>query len=795
MSDRLQSMKLQINSTLIQNVMWARIWRLLIVVTAVCAFVPWLPVMPQAGLDHSWVLGMNQAVAQGLVFGRDMIFTFGPYASIYTKSFHPATDHLMVAGALFLGLIYGAGLVLLTRERGALPLAGLCLALALVAGLPQSQDTLLFSYPLIVSLYCFGLSDKAVSDQRARNRSTISVVVLFLPFGLLPLIKGSLVALCLAATVFAVIRLISLGRREWAIAAPVAQVVALIVFWLAAGQPLSGLPGYFQSMAQIVSGYTEAMAYPGAPSEIILYLIAAVVLLVSVLRDSGETTIGKRLVLLLPLVVYFFVVFKAAFVRHDGHALTAGTSILLASAILAFRLYKRSLLFVLSVSLVTWISIDSRHLALSAAALLDDAVSPYFSAWAGAQARLADSQALRRDFDAALAKIRAQHALPLREGTADIYSHEQSDLIASGNRWNPRPVLQSYSAYTPALAWANRDHLQGPAAPDTIFFRAETIDGRLPALDDGPSWFALLEHYRPENLQGGFLSLRKETSAGERIRFDAAGEGRFSFDQQVSVPEGQGPVFVEIDVEKSLAGRGMNTLYKVDPLVIVLSLENGEMMQFRLPSEMARSGFMVSPVVLSASDFGLLYANAYAQGSRVKSFFIHAFGGDWQWKNTYTVHFKNVTVAPRAGALASLHFNQPVKAPAGTNIHVVNQCEGIIDAVNGVSPSSAGFSARGLLQVRGWLTVQGEQQRLPTKPLLVLGNAEGELAFIETRRTIRPDIAAHFGSDLLQWAGYDAIADVSQVTGERVLGLAFEQNGQIGICPQFGVAGRFSGAE
>lgn len=84
----------------------------------------------------------------------------------------------------------------------------------------------------------------------------------------------------------------------------------------------------------------------------------------------------------------------------------------------------------------------------------------------------------------------------------------------------------------------------------------------------------------------------------------------------------------------------MNTLYKVDPLVIVLSLENGEMMQFRLPSEMARSGFMVSPVVLSASDFGLLYANAYAQGSRVKSFFIHAFGGDWQWKNTYTVHLK-----------------------------------------------------------------------------------------------------------------------------------------------------------
>ncbi len=365
MFDRLQSVKLQVSSTVIPKIMWTRIWRLLIVFTAVCAFVPLLPEMPQASLDHSWVLGMNQAVAQGLVFGRDIIFTFGPYASIYTKAFHPATDHLMVAGALFLGLIYGVGLVLVTRGRGAFSLAGLCFVLALVAGLPRSQDALLFSYPLIVSLYCFDLSCQAVSDQRARHLSTISVAVLFLPFGLLPLIKGSLVVLCLATTVFAIIRFVSLGRREWAIAAPVAQVVALTVLWLAAGQPLSGLPGYFRSMAEIVSGYTEAMAYPGAPAEIILYLIAAATLLVAVLRDSGDTKVGKIFALLLPLAVYFFVVFKAAFVRHDGHALTAGISILLTTAILAFRLYKRSLLFVLLVSLLTGASIGNRYLAFS----------------------------------------------------------------------------------------------------------------------------------------------------------------------------------------------------------------------------------------------------------------------------------------------------------------------------------------------------------------------------------------------------------------------------------------------
>ncbi len=795
MLDRLQNVKLQVNSSLISTVMWGPIWQLLIVLTAVCAFVPLLPDMPQASLDHSWVLGMNQAVAQGMVFGRDIVFTFGPYASIYTKSFHPATDHLMVAGALFLSLIYGIGLVLVTRERGALPLAGLCFVLALVAGLPQSQDALLFSYPLIVSLYCVGLPLQASSDQRARRITAITVFVLFLPFGLLPLIKGSLVALCWATTAFAIIRFVSLGRRDLMIAAPVAQVVALIVLWMASGQPLSGLPGYFRSMAQIVSGYTEAMAYMGAPTEIVCYLIAVATLLVSVLRDSGEAKIGKKLALLFSLLVYFFVVFKAAFVRHDGHALTAGTSILLAAAILSFQLYKRSLFFVLFVSLFVWASIDSRYFVFSATGLVDSVVSTYYQAWNGARTRLTDPNALSQRFDAALAKIHDQSSFPRFDGTADIYSYGQSYLIASGNHWNTRPVLQSYSAYTPALAFANRDHLLGHTAPDNVFFRVESIDGRLPALDDGPSWPVLLAHYRPENLQNGYLYLKKEAGTEGRVKLDSVGEGVFSLGEQVAIPDGKGPVFVEINIEKNFAGKGVNTLYKVDPLVIGLNLESGETQWFRLPSEMARAGFIVSPLIQSTSDFALLYANENPLGSRVKSFSIRAFAGDWLWKKKYTVHFKNIAVAPRTGVVASLHLDKPVDAPAGANIRVSEQCAGSIDSINGVLPSPAGFSARGVLQVRGWLAISGETPRLPRNALLVLGNPRGGVTFIETSRVVRPDVGAHFGSPLLQSAGYSAVADVSQVTGDHVLGLAFEQDGLIEICSQFRVAGRFNGGE
>src|SRR5260364_23013 len=70
-------------------------------------FVPFMPYMPSSGLDPSWVYGTNQAVAQGLIFGRDFIFTTGPYGSIYTKAFHPATDYLMLIGGFYLSICYG----------------------------------------------------------------------------------------------------------------------------------------------------------------------------------------------------------------------------------------------------------------------------------------------------------------------------------------------------------------------------------------------------------------------------------------------------------------------------------------------------------------------------------------------------------------------------------------------------------------------------------------------------------------------------------------------------------------
>jgi hypothetical protein len=59
------------------------------IISVLAVFVPFDPVMPRQGLDPSWKFAMNEAVAQHLDIGRDIMFNFGPYSYIYTRVYHP----------------------------------------------------------------------------------------------------------------------------------------------------------------------------------------------------------------------------------------------------------------------------------------------------------------------------------------------------------------------------------------------------------------------------------------------------------------------------------------------------------------------------------------------------------------------------------------------------------------------------------------------------------------------------------------------------------------------------------
>lgn len=98
--------------------------------------------------------------------------------------------------------------------------------------------------------------------------------------------------------------------------------------------------------------------------------------------------------------------------------------------------------------------------------------------------------------------------------TFDILGHDQYLLAGLPTRpWAPRPVMQSYSAYSPRLADMNLQHLLSPAGPRQLIVRLATLDNRLPAFDEALLWPVIGRYLGTSRRAGDCLILSRHKNA------------------------------------------------------------------------------------------------------------------------------------------------------------------------------------------------------------------------------------------------------------------------------------------
>jgi hypothetical protein len=752
-----------------------------LLILAIALFVPLSPSMPWEGLDPSWVYGVNEAVAQGMSFGKDIVFTFGPYASIYTKAYHPATDQMMIWGSLFLAISFAIAVYLNFKTTKGLLKLGLLFVLSTVM---YSRDALFFFYPMLVGVQIYHWAQSFDLQRKEGITEIVLKLALFAPFGLLPLIKGSALIACAAICVLSIALLARRGRWKLCTLIGVTPLVSLVFFWFLSGQPLIGLSDYLSGMMPIISGYTEAMVINGNPREYVLYSLAVGALVVILLSQAQGSSYDITILVLIFLCI-LFLAFKAGFVRHDGHAIIAGTMILLGALLAATLLNTWGSLALLLACLVAWIYIDAAYIKTSTYNIKENITKTYFSAWIGLKHRLKDSEALTRSFDLRVAEIKKRSDIPKLEGSVDIYSHDQSYLIASGNKWSPRPFFQSYSVYTEKLAELNKMHLESKNRPENIIFKVQPIDGRLPSLEDGASWPVLLLNYEPSFFSNGYLLLKNLYVSGPVSKEpQKIVGGTYSLGEQINLPSSDEPLFVKLDIRKSFLGSILNTLFKPSQLVIKLNLQNGLKREYRIIAGMSGSGFVISPLIENTEEFSLLFADTnYLTDKRVKSIEIVAPHFSMIWNKSFELAFYRLKVKSSPSFIDQLdvvipHINEFNK------ISSAQVCHGSIDFVNGVSPAPQSIRATSLLNIHGWLAASVNLAEVPEKVYLVLSNAEGRRYFVDTKRTQRPDVGAHFKEPALNLSGYASKTRVSNLIGDYKLGLAYLKDNEILICPQ-----------
>lgn len=762
--------------------------QILVFITVVFILVPISPEMPKEGLDPSWAFGLNQAISQGLLFGRDVIFTYGPFVFLYTKLYHPAVANSMIIASLYLSISYGGLLFFLLKNKPWYFLAFVWVALMTTL---MVKDAIFYTYPLLVAIYCFNWINQKKQLNQDYKLSPIVLTLLFFPLGLLPLIKGSFLFVCLTISVFSF--LLFFTERKWVQAITVISsfLISVVFFWTISGQPIANLYHYFTSSSAIISGYGEAMSIDGNLSEIVFYLLATFILLSFLLIEKDVVSNILKLFIVLSFSIYLFLAFKGGFVRHDGHAMIAASAILIAAVCIFWVVNLKKASIVLIFASLACIGINLHYIGMQF--FIYNIKSFYLANWSGIKKSFADNQWRDQEFNNALVQIQNKVKFPKLKGTTDIYSYSQSYLIASKNYWNPRPVLQSYSAYTPSLAQIDKMHLLSKKSPDNLIFKLETIDSRIPALENGPSWPVFLSYYQPSALENDYLYLHKKSSTDGIPNTKNIQEASYSFGEDVFVPDISTPVFVEIHMEQSLFGRLMNILYKPSQLQISLHLKNGTTKSYRIIPEMAKSEFLISPLVEYTAEFSLLYGGVnFLKNKKVESFSITSTEGEWQWRNSFRVIFKEMSDYTKTDVSKIHNFGHIEQNMPYHDISFAKSCSGYIDVINDAPAVSSFIVDNNLLKVQGWLVNStGAKAVLHESVLLVLTDAQGKNFFIKTNPMHRPDVAASFKDSKLGASGYTAIADVSTIKGSYTLGLAYVEKDSIKICPQFKTTGTF----
>jgi hypothetical protein len=447
---------------------------------------------PGLDADGAWEIGLRQALHDGLHWGPDLQFTYGPLGFLHRPLLvYPwsarlafgwwALMQLVLVAALLWGLTHAlrsrvlavAFTIPLAVTLGGVPDVALTFigAAALVAGRPTGRWA-----PALAT----GLGALAGISLLDKLNTGVTVVAL------------GVIALAAAPS----------PRRTLWLPYAAALVVTAVLGWAVTGQSFPAIPGYLKGALGIISGYSQAMMVENPERAWELWaagLLAAIGLVVA--WRAGDTLSARGRAGLVALwAVVAFTSFKAAFVRHDGgHSNIYFATLVGALVAFGWAARRRQTVLLLGAlfAVTMWAAgggaTPSRQFAIvdharqfaDQARLLTDGSSTN-AAIAAARSRRAAVEQVDPGLTAAIGG-----------GTVHVYPNDAGLVWSAGLRWRPLPVFQAYSAYTADLDRQNADMVRSAAGPDFIMWEHTTaFDGRNTAFESPEAMREMLCRFR-----------------------------------------------------------------------------------------------------------------------------------------------------------------------------------------------------------------------------------------------------------------------------------------------------------
>ena len=587
-----------------------------------------------AGLDSSYGQAYSHFFTHGYQCGRDYTFTYGPLApfimQVYDRDLSPAAcvvGFAFTAALSWIFLRYSA--LLSPRRMQVYFLASIGCTLALIVRMFTSPPDCVLSFAIVAAFV--GLT---AGNQ---NASTVRHIILTFFLAALSLYKVTLLLLSVVAVLFLALHLLNRRKPLAAILVCVAYVVAFGTGWMLLGQSLVNVPAFLISAWELTVGFQEAMSVGGHTQWLAFGVISLVLFIAGIFprtREDLRYLVAPRQICMLSLLAAaLYLNWKHAFTRIDnGHTLdffwSSMAFVFLPFVALPgynwknqFRLFPLRACWILNLVLIVGVCAPPQGLssvASTARTILSMRVQyvlrPYSLRSQMEQCR----QALAAQWSVPRMKARIGHR------SVDLFSYDQGLLFLNDLNWAPRPVFQSYSAYTPRLLRANADHFRGKRAPDFVILKSEAIDRHLSAMEDGLAFQEVLWHYKPvltERVQGRSYLLLERSQHQEEPQAQVVDSRSIRFGEHVALQQAIAACHVvALKIELSAVGQLRKLAYQAPPIELHVRVSQGLTRTYRLVRGMSETGFVLDPLLESDSDLLAFYSRNEA--NHVTSFWL-----------------------------------------------------------------------------------------------------------------------------------------------------------------------------
>jgi hypothetical protein len=553
-----------------------------------------------AGIDPSYQFALNYFFSHNIQIGKDIIYTYGPLGFLL---FPKPIGNNVVISVVIIPLLKLAFLMsflflnfMIKKPNTLTDKIGMSVIFVIISFLTDLGLLLVFLPASLLLLY---------GETKKRIFVVLAVVITSTSI----LVKSSLgIVNILLLLSYQTIDTLQFKNIKLFLYVLLGLALAFLLEWFVIYQDFSGIANYLWGTWELSSGNSSAMTINPEDSWILLSIFF-------LLCFSLPFYIKEKRIFILYGMFFLplFAFFKYAFGREDHiHFFLFYMICFYCLALACLRRFKVRVFLIVLISLSAFMAntiyvkgsmrpIRAKRYAINGLFYFEREVL-----------NLQDYETFLLETSRVQLRSKVLNKNVLRvigKNSVDVYPYETTYIHANSLNWQPRPVIQSYVAYTPWLDKRNAMFFDSPRSPqfiiwDTGNFLGETssIDGRYVLNDEPVTVYEIFRHYKLI-YRDKVVAIFEKSSADGLKEPKVIGSERSHWDEWVRVPSVEnGIIRAKIDISRKFMGSLKRLMYKEEEFFIEYKLESGEIKKYRLVIDNGVSGVWITPLIVRLSN-------------------------------------------------------------------------------------------------------------------------------------------------------------------------------------------------